>query len=235
MITSVNNLYGPCRIALGLLTLVCTGCFHPPYNQFQPDPRPTQRVVQAAGVGASMGAVAGAVAGGNVVGGAAIGGLMGTVTGLYGDSKRALIDTLHHEEIELVQYGDTMSLRIPTDRYYQFNSARLNDRCYNGLLHTVRLLHYYPCTPIYVAAFTDNVGSRQHKRRLSQAQAETMLTFLWAHHISAQRLQADGYADNHSIGDNALIHGSAYNRRIEIQWSTATNACAPKAPMAAMK
>ena len=53
---------------------------------------------------------------------------------------------------------------------------------------------------------------------LSQARAETMLTFLWANDIHAQRLRAEGYADQHDVGDNHLIHGSAYNRRIEIQW-----------------
>jgi flagellar motor protein MotB len=45
-----------------------------------------------------------------------------------------------------------------------------------------------------------------------------MLTFLWANDIQARRLKAEGYGDRFDIGDNKLIRGSAYNRRIEIQW-----------------
>ena len=75
-------------------------------------------------------------------------------------------------------------------------------------------------SPIYVAGFTDDVGSRYHKRLLSQAQAETMLSFLWANNIQAYRLKAEGYGDKHAVSENSLIHGSAQNRRIEIQWFT---------------
>ncbi|MDI1352690.1 MAG: OmpA family protein, partial [bacterium] len=84
----------------------------------------------------------------------------------------------------------------------------------------IKLLKLYPQSPIYVAVFTDNVGTREHKKRLSQAQAETMLTFLWANDIQAMRLKAEGYGDKNDISDNHWIHGSAQNRRIEIQWFT---------------
>ena len=104
------------------------------------------------------------------------------------------------------------------DHYFEFNSPLLNDLCYEGLNNIVKLLNLYPCSDIYVAAFTDNVGSRAHKKRLTDAQAETMLTFLWANDIRAKRLKGEGFGDRHPIGDNQLVHGSAFNRRIEIQW-----------------
>jgi len=121
-------------------------------------------------------------------------------------------------DIQYVQYGDTMELIVPTDRYFKFNSPRFNELCYNGLISIVKLLKYSPHSVIYVAGFSDGVGSRYHKNRLSQAQAETMLTFLWANGINAQRLSAEGYGDRHAISDNHFIHGSAQNRRLEIQW-----------------
>ena len=80
------------------------------------------------------------------------------------------------------------------------------------------LRYNYPDAVVFVAGFTDDVGTRHHKKMLSQAQAETMLTFLWANNIPAERLHAEGYADQYTVGDNKLIRGSAYNRRIEIQW-----------------
>lgn len=129
-----------------------------------------------------------------------------------------LIKQLQKQDIELVTYGDTMTLIVPTDKYFIFNSPRLNEDCYQGLLNIIRLLKQCPCSMIYVAGFTDNVGSARHKKRMSRAQAETMLSFLWANDIRSSRLKAEGYGDKNDIGSNALIHGSAFNRRIEIQW-----------------
>ena len=82
----------------------------------------------------------------------------------------------------------------------------------------MKLIKMFPCKcPIYVAGFTNDVGSRYHKKKLTQAQAEAMVTLLWAHDIPSRLLNAEGYGDKHPVGDNKLIHGSAYNRRIEIQ------------------
>lgn len=204
-------------MSVSLLALTLSGCFHPPYNNFRDDHRALKQVAFHTGVGAGAGAMIGTVAGGTVIG-TVIGGVAGAGVGLYKTSKRALIKEMQAQDMQLIEYGDTMTLLVPTDHYFQFNSPRLNDICYPGLNNIIRLLKYYPNTPIYVAGFTDDVGTRHHKKMLSQARAETMLTFLWAHDIYAQRLHAEGYADQHTVGDNHIIHGSAYNRRVEIQW-----------------
>ncbi len=201
-----------CGLMIGLLT----SCFHPPYNDFRRD----NRAARKAGVGAATGLVVGGVATGALSGtlvGGVIGGTIGAAVGSYKDSKPNVIKELRKQDIQFVEYGDTMTLIVPTDKYFMFNSPRLNERCFPGLNNIIRLLKYYPQCTLYVAGFTDNVGSRDHKRRLSQAQAETMLTFLWANNISAKRLKAEGYGDKNDISDNRLIHGSAQNRRIEIQ------------------
>jgi len=206
-------------LGYGLLICLLVGCYKPPYNNFRPDHRPARK---AAG-GATVGAVAGLVASGTLSGtliGAAAGGTIGAMVGAYKDSKPGLVKELGKQSIQFVEYGDTMTLIVPTDKYYLFMSPRLNEICYPGLENIVKLLKLYPQSPIYVAAFTDNVGSRNHKNKLSQAQAETMLTFLWANTIRAYRLKAEGYGDKNDIADNQLIHGSALNRRIEIQFFT---------------
>ena len=202
---------------VSLLALTLSGCFHPPYNNFQDDHRTLRRVAVSAGMGAGTGAIIGAVTGSPAVG-AAIGGAAGGAIGLYRSNHSSLLKEIQQQDMQYFAYGDTMTLVIPTDRYFLFNSPHLNDICYPGLNNIIRLLQYYPNTPVYVAAFTDNVGARYHKKMLSQAQAETMLTFLWANNIPAQLLHAEGYGDKHDVGDNHLIRGSAYNRRIEIQW-----------------
>lgn len=203
-----------------LISLTLSGCFHPPYNNFQKPPPPVKRAITGAGVGAITGSLIGGGVG--ALAGGAIGGTVGTFSEIFHASKPAVIQDLQRNDIQFVQYGDTMVLIVPTDHYFQFNSPKLNDLCFEGLNNIIKLLKLYNCSTVYVAGFTDNVGTHKHKKHLSQAQAETMLTFLWAHNINAKRLKAEGYGDQFDVGDNHLIHGSAYNRRIEIQWENKT-------------
>lgn len=214
-------------IYCGFITCLLSSCVHPPYNNFKPVHPMPKRVVTGAVVGTAVGAATTGTVAGALVGTAA-GGVAGAVVGFSKTSSRSIIKELNNENIEFVQYGDTMTLIVPVDKYFMFESPRLNEICYPGLINIVRLLKFYPLSPVYVAGFTDDVGTRYHKRSLSQAQAETMLTFLWANNIPAQLLKAEGYGDKNDVGDNKLIHGSAFNRRIEIQWfsSLGTKRCA---------
>lgn len=201
----------------GLLACLLSGCTHPPYNNF----KPKNQVARGATIGATMGTAIGAASTGTLPGalaGTALGGTVGAILGSGTNPKHRLINELKKCDIQFVQYGDTMTLIIPTDKYFMFGSPRLNEIRYVGLNHIIDLLRLYPDSLIYVAGFTDNVGTQYHKKRLSQAQAESMLTFLWANGIQAHRLKAEGYGDKNTVGDNNFIHGSAFNRRIEIQW-----------------
>lgn len=206
-----------------LAALLLSGCFKPPYNNFQEDKRNVKHIAATTAAGASLGAVAG-IAVGNAGPGAIIGGIVGGILGYQKTSLKNLIIELRKQDIQFINYGDTITLLIPTDKYYRFNSPRLNAICYPGLVNVINLLRHFKDCPINVAGFTDNIGTKHHKRMLTQARAETMLTFLWAHGITAQRLHAQGYQDKHTIGNNEFIRGSAYNRRIEIQWPTCCKA-----------
>lgn len=206
-------------LCYGLVICLLSSCFHPPFNNFRTDYQAPRKT----GVGAGFGSAVGGLTSGTLTGallGGAVGGTIGAVIGIHKDSKKKIIKDLSKQNIEFVEYGDTMTLIVPTDKYFMFESPRLNELCYPGLNNIVRLLKLYPKSPIYVAGFTDNVGSRRHKRLMSQAQAESILTFLWANNIQAYRLKAEGYGDKNAISENSLIHGSAQNRRIEIQWFT---------------
>ena len=190
------NFFSKQMAFLSLLSLTLCGCINPPFNDFHESSSTIKDNMSAFG-DAAKGA-----------------------TGVS-SNPNTLVDELNKYDIQYVQHGQTMELIVPTDKYFEFNSPKLNDICYQGLNEIVKMVKLYPCSTIYVAAFTDNIGSYEHKKRLSQAQAETMLTFLWANGIKAEQLNAEGFGDQYSIGDNTLIHGSAYNRRIEIQWVNA--------------
>ena len=172
---------------LGLLVLLLTSCYQPPYNNFQP-----YNGIPPSGQGIPIKA--------------------------YLGTEVNLIKRLKANDIQFIQYGDTSTLIVPTDRYFIFNSPQLNELCYPGLVYIVQLLKQYPDHTFYIAGFTDNVGSRFAKNELSQDRAEAMLTFLWANGVKAKRLNAEGYGEKYAVSDNHIIHGSAQNRRLEIQW-----------------
>jgi outer membrane protein OmpA-like peptidoglycan-associated protein len=140
---------------------------------------------------------------------------------------RATIRHLGAEAIQFVQRGDRMTLIVPTDRYYLFNSPDFDDTEFTALNNIAKLIRLFPCSQIIVAGFSDNVGKKILQDRLTKARAETMLTFLWAKGVPAQRLKAEGFGQRFAVGNNQIIHGSAYNRRIEIQWWTGKNAPPP--------
>lgn len=218
---------------ISLLSITLGGCFHPPYNNFKPYHRANGTAVPGVALGTAATIAAG---GAPMLAGAAIGGAVGASVGLYKDSKPKLIKELQKLDIQYIEYGDTVTFVVPTDRYFIFDSARFNELCFPGLNDLIKLIKTFPkCCPIYVAGFTDNVGSRFSKQRMTQARAERMVAFLWANGIPAQRLVAEGYGDKNPVGDNHLIHGSAYNRRLEIQLFKNCSAPAASPYLAPMK
>ncbi|MGV3740498.1 MAG: OmpA family protein [Gammaproteobacteria bacterium] len=138
----------------------------------------------------------------------------------------SLISTLKEQNIQFTKYGDTITLTIPSDQYFNFNSTEINDSDFGGLNNTVKLLNFYPKNIKYVTAFTDKSGTSQEQLDLTQGRAERIVTFLWANGIPAQALNAQGYGDQFSLGSNKSSHSRSYNRRVEIQW-TATKGCCP--------
>ena len=139
-------------------------------------------------------------------------------------------NTIRHlaaDAIQFVQRGDKMTLIIPTDRYYLFNSPDLDDTQFTALNHIATLIRLFPCSHFIVAGFSDDIGKKSLQNKLTKARANTMVSFLWAKGVPAQRLKSEGFGQHFSVGNNQLIHGSAYNRRIEIQWWVGRKVPAP--------
>lgn len=151
---------------------------------------------------------------------------------LYARAERAnlarnLIRNLGSHAIQFIQRGDRMTLIVPTDRYYVFNSPDLNDLEFTTLENVAKLVKLFPCSRVTIASFSDDVGKRVIREKLTKARAETMLTFLWAKGIPAQHLTTESFGSHFAVGNNAIIHGTAYNRRIEIQWWAGKNPPSP--------
>lgn len=218
-----------------LICCLMTGChYEPPFNNFKDYSRVyvTTPPATLMGTAVAAGATAGTISWPILLGTGA-GALVGAGFAMYKDSKPIIIKALQKRQIQVVQNRDTVTIIVPTDRYFLFNTPQLNQICFSGLALLIKLIKMFPpCCSIYVGGFTNDVGSKYHKNKLTQAQAEAMVAFLWANNIPAQCLNAEGYGDKQPVSDNKLIHGSAQNRRIEIQvlYSCASTAKAQIAP-----
>lgn len=83
-------------VSFGLMICLLSGCYHPPYNNFKPDPR----MARGAATGVATGSVVGLITSGTLSGtlfGGAIGGTIGTVRAVYKDSKPALVKQLKNK------------------------------------------------------------------------------------------------------------------------------------------
>ena len=68
-----------------------------------------------------------------------------------------------------------------------------------------------------VAGHTDNRGSPQRNRTLSQQRAEAVMRYLVSKGVDQGRLTARGYGQDSPIADNATESGRAENRRVELR------------------
>ena len=79
--------------------------------------------------------------------------------------------------------------------FYDFNKATLRPESKTALNELVRLLNENPNVTIELSAHTDCRGSEAYNERLSQQRAESVVSYLIAHGIAADRLTPKGYGE----------------------------------------
>lgn len=73
----------------------------------------------------------------------------------------------------------------------------------------------HPETKVEIQGHTDNTGNKERNRKLSQARANAVRTYLVEKmSVDAGRVTAYGYGDEKPIGDNATVEGRNKNRRV---------------------
>jgi len=69
---------------------------------------------------------------------------------------------------------------------------------------------------VSVEGNTDNVGSAQANKTLSQARAQAVVTAVSGAGVAASRMTAVGYGQDHPVADNTTEGGRAQNRRVDL-------------------
>jgi chemotaxis protein MotB len=124
-------------------------------------------------------------------------------------------------KVQTVIERQGLVVRVLTDKLlFASGQARLQAAGDPLLLEVAHLLNVDQKHPITVEGNTDNVpiASPQYPSNweLSTARATSVVRYLIAHGVAAQRLGAAGYAALHPLAPNATAAGRARNRRVDI-------------------
>ena len=108
---------------------------------------------------------------------------------------------------------------------FDFNKSTLQSASNGILAQVLTLMTTNPTLSVEVQGHTDNVGADAYNQTLSEARAQSVMTWLTQHGVAAARLTAKGYGKTMPVADNNRDDGRMKNRRVEI----ADPKCKPKA------
>ena len=187
------------------------------------DPNDPNRTRTGALIGAGIGAVAGLLTGDDAVErrqralvGAGVGALAGGGIGAYQDRQEAeLRRDLAGTGVDVVRQGDNITLNMPGNITFAFDSSNLQSQFYPTLNNVANTLNEYNQTVIEVAGHTDSVGAASYNQTLSVERAQSVANYLSSRGVMQQRMIVTG-AESRPIASNDTEAGRAQNRRVEI-------------------
>jgi len=204
-----------------LVAVLAAGCqTTDPYS----GQRQQNRTGTGALIGAGIGIAAGLLTGDSAVErrqhaliGAGLGGLAGAAVGNYQDRQQAALrEKLQGTGVDVARKGDNITLNMPGNVTFAFNSANIDPQFYTVLNDVAGVLREYNQTVVEVAGHTDSVGSDEVNQRLSEQRAEAVAQYLAAQGVQRERLITVGGGKRYPIASNDTEAGRAANRRVEI-------------------
>jgi len=99
---------------------------------------------------------------------------------------------------------------------FDVDKASLKPESKESLQEIVKLMQNYPGLKIEIQGHTDNQGSVDYNKDLSQRRAQTVKTYLIASGIDDSRLAATGYGFSQPVASNDTQEGRSKNRRVEL-------------------
>ncbi len=197
--------------------LAIAGCTPSPY---QTNPN------QNANSGALYGAVIGGMAGGTAakqnkllgaaagaVAGAIVGGAIGTSLDKQASDLRA---QLANSGVTVINHGDYMIVRTPSDLLFATDSATVSAKFYSQLQTVAQSFIQYPNTTIEVVGHTDSTGDANYNMDLSRRRAQSVAAILVGDGVAPGRIRAVGVGETQPVATNATVLGREQNRRVEI-------------------
>jgi outer membrane protein OmpA-like peptidoglycan-associated protein len=99
---------------------------------------------------------------------------------------------------------------------FDTNAATLQPASQEQLNNIAAILKAYPNVKVKIGGYTDNTGDAQANLTLSQQRADNVRQQLIGMGIAPDRMDAQGYGEEHPVGDNNTAEGRQQNRRISL-------------------
>jgi outer membrane protein OmpA-like peptidoglycan-associated protein len=119
-------------------------------------------------------------------------------------------------KVSLVQLGAN-DIKIKQQIHFEHDSATilgdsnaLLEQIADTLARTPKIEH------LEIQGHTDDTGTPEHNKSLSEARANAVLDWLTLHGIEASRLSAHGFGQERPLSPNVTPQGRARNRRVEL-------------------
>lgn len=127
-------------------------------------------------------------------------------------------------ENNLVQFIEDKNRPVDKTTWFNFGrllfdtgKASLKQNAKEEVTNMSEILRAYPNVNIKIGGYTDNTGSVEVNRKLSQDRATTVMNELMTLGIDKSRLEAEGYGPEHPVASNETVEGRADNRRIAVR------------------
>lgn len=117
--------------------------------------------------------------------------------------------------IEVKQVADGVSVKLPEAALFDFDKSELRPDAVKVISRSAVLLNRSK-KAVLVEGHTDNVGTLEYNRHLSETRAETVGYALVARGVDIARIRTKGDAYNSPVATNDTAEGRALNRRTEI-------------------
>lgn len=167
--------------------------------------------------GAAVGAVIGKAAGNTALGaiiGATVGGVTGAVIGRKMDKQAEEIkNEVPGAKVERI--GEGIVVEFSSAVLFGFDQANISSGAQTTLNDLVKILNKYPDTDLEIQGHTDNAGTENYNKRLSQRRASAVSGFLKNHGISSGRVKTVGFGETSPKYSNDTESGRGQNRRVE--------------------
>jgi len=185
----------------------------------------TKGAMIGTGAGAGLGAGIGALIGGGK--GAAIGALIGTAAGattgtLIGkkmDKQKAELEKIQGAKVETITDPNNLEgIKVTFENGILFKTGKsdISQSAMQSLSEFANSLKSNPSTGVTILGFTDNTGSLEINKKLSNERALAVQNYLSTSGVPSSRLTAKGLAWDNPVASNDTNAGRAQNRRVEI-------------------
>ena len=100
---------------------------------------------------------------------------------------------------------------------FETGSATVRPESKEQLDNIAAILKAYPSVTVKIGGYTDNTGDDAANLKLSQDRASAVERELVTRGVPDDRIEAEGYGEQHPVADNATEEGRAKNRRIALR------------------